>query len=98
MSIAFRAAVSAAVSEEPYALASITPAVSPVAEDPRDWHCYVITQGANKIVGHRPGTLETVRLAAEDLVGRLNARRSVPSGRRNLVIGPAKKTSSGTTS
>ena len=29
--------------------------------------------------------------AAEDLVGRLNARRSVPSGRRNLVIGPAKK-------
>jgi hypothetical protein len=91
MSIAFRAAASAAVSEEPYALASITPAISPVAEDARDWHCYVITQGSNRIVGHRPGSLESVRLAAEDLVGRLNARRSVPSGRRNLVIGPTKK-------
>jgi hypothetical protein len=91
MSTAFRAAISAAVSEEPYALASITPADSPVAEDVRDWHCYVITQGQNRIVGHRPGTPESVRLAAEDLVGRLNARRSVPSGRRNLVIGPTKK-------
>ncbi len=80
------------VLELPYTLASITRAPSPIADDTRDWHSYVITQGKNNIVGHRPGSAENVRLAAEDLVVRLNERRGFRSGRKNLIIGPGKKT------
>lgn len=80
------------VLELPYTLASITRAPSPIADDTRDWHSYVITQGNNNIVGHRPGSAENVRLAAEDLVLRLNERRGFRSGRKNLIIGPGKKT------
>lgn len=76
----------------PYTLTSITRAPSPIADDTRDWHSYVITQGNNNIVGHRPGSAEHVRLAAEDLVVRLNERRGFRSGRKNLIIGPSKKT------
>ncbi len=81
----------ASVLELPYILASVTRAPSPIADDTRDWHSYVITQGVNNIVGHRPGSAELVRLAAEDLVVRLNERRGFRTGRKNLIIGPGKK-------
>ena len=54
--------------QTPYTLDSITRTTSPIADDTRDWHSYVIAQGTNRIVGHRPGTEENVRLAAEQLV------------------------------
>ena len=78
--------VSGSVLELPYTLDSITSTKSPVADDTRDWHSYVISQGTNRIVGHRPGSAESVRLAAQDLVVRLNERRSYSAGRKNLII------------
>lgn len=84
-------ATALSVLELPYTLTSIVPVPSPIADDTRDWHSYVITQGSNNIVGHRPGSAELVRLAAEELVVRLNERRGIRSGRRNLIIGPGKK-------
>ena len=74
------------VLEVPYTLASITRAASPIADDTRDWHSYVIVQGTNQIIGHRPGSEQSVRLAAQDLVLRLNERRSFRGGRKNLII------------
>ncbi|MGH8654564.1 MAG: hypothetical protein ACREYE_21405 [Gammaproteobacteria bacterium] len=78
--------------DQPYKLVSITRAPSLAEEDGREWYCYVIMQNNNKIVGHRPGSLEAVRLAAEDLVVRANERRIVHSGRKHLTIGTRKKT------
>jgi hypothetical protein len=75
-----------AVLETPYTLASVTHVASPIADDTRDWHSYVIVQGTNRIVGHRPGSAQSVRIAAENLVLRLNERRSFRPGRKNLVI------------
>ena len=72
--------------ETPYTLDSITRTASPIADDTRDWHSYVIAQGTNRIVGHRPGTEENVRLAAEQLVARLNERRNFRTGGRSSVI------------
>jgi hypothetical protein len=79
------------VLEVPYSLDSITRSPSPFADDTRDWHSYVIGRGNNRIVGHRPGTAESVRRAAEDLVLRLNERRSFRAGKQ-FAIGPARKT------
>lgn len=76
------------VSEHPYALASITRTDPPPDADVGDWHCYVITQGENKIVGRRLGSAESVRIAALQLVEKLNDRRTVRNGRVNLKIGP----------
>lgn len=86
------AAAPSTVTETPYSLDSITQTPSPVADDTRDWHSYVIGQGANRIVGQRPGSAETVRRAAEDLVTRLNERRNFRAGRKQLVIGPSRNT------
>ncbi len=83
-------AVPSPVLETPYSLDSITQTPSPIADDTRDWHSYVIGQGNNRIVGQRPGSAETVRRAAEDLVMRLNERRNFRAGRKQLVIGPSK--------
>ena len=77
----------------PYTLDSVTRVPTPIADDTRDWYSYVIGHGNNKIVGHRPGSAEHVRRVAEDLVVRLNERRSFLSGgRKHLVMGPSKKT------
>lgn len=78
----------ALVSEHPYALVSVTPADPPPEADPGDWHCYVITQGDNQIVGLRLGSADSVRSAALLLVEKLNDRRTVRNGRVNLTIGP----------
>ena len=85
-------AARSATLETPYSVDSITRTPSPIADDTRDWHSYVIGQGTNRIVGQRPGSAETVRRAAEDLVTRLNERRNFRAGRKQLVIGPARNT------
>ena len=76
--------------ETPYTLSSITRTASPIADDTRDWHSYVIAQGTNRIVGHSPGTEENVRLAAERLVTRLNERRNFRTGRNSVILGSGK--------
>ena len=62
---------------ESYSLVSIVKAHTPIEGDDRDWHRYVISQGANQIVGHRPGSAAETRRAAEELVVQLNLRRVI---------------------
>jgi len=38
------------------------------------WYRYTIVQGANTIVGFRPGPLAELNLILQDMVGRLNER------------------------
>ena len=45
------------------------------------WHRYVISQGGNTIHGYQQGSLETVQLAVEEIVTRLNERRLGKRGR-----------------
>jgi hypothetical protein len=78
--------------EMPYVLDSITRSPSPIADDTRDWHTYVIGHGDNKIVGRRPGNAETVRRAAEELVMRFNERRSFRPGSKQLLLTRSEKT------
>ena len=60
---------------EPFKLKSIRKERSPAGAEGIDWHCYVITQGDNTIVGHRQGSTSSVRLAVEGIVLHLNERR-----------------------
>ena len=60
---------------EPFKLKSIRKEQSPAGAEGIDWHCYVITQGDNTIVGHRQGSTRTVTLAIEEIVLHLNERR-----------------------
>ena len=69
----------------------MTRTTSPVADDTRDWHAYVIGHGANKIVGRRPGSAENVRRAAEGLVVGLNERRSYTKGSKQVMLGSGRK-------
>ena len=92
MSTSTRPTSTPSILETPYTLDSITRASSPIANDTRDWHTYVIAHGDNKIVGHRPGSAEHVRRAAEDLVLRLNERRSFYGGRKHLMLASGDKT------
>lgn len=62
---------------ESYSLVSIGKSHPPIADDKRDWYRYVISQGANQIVGHRPGSAAEAKRAAEELVVQLNLRRVV---------------------
>ncbi len=61
---------------EPFELKSIPKEQSPAGAEGIDWHCYVITQGDNTIVGHRQGSTRTVTLAIEENVLHLNERRA----------------------
>ena len=60
---------------EPFKLKSIRKERTPARAEGIDWHCYVITQGGNTIVGHRQGSTSNVTLAVEDIVLHLNERR-----------------------
>jgi hypothetical protein len=74
-----------------YDIVSIVKSDPPDGTEGTNWHCYVIEQGTNTIRGYRQGTLKTVRLAVEEIVGQLNERRLGKRGRVNLVPA-AKKT------
>ncbi len=59
----------------PFKLTSILKERPPAGAEGIGWHCYVITQGDNTIIGHRQGSTRTVTLAVEEIVLHLNERR-----------------------
>jgi hypothetical protein len=75
-----------AAPDDSYLLVSISKSRSPVGPDERDWHKYVISQGTNRIVGHRPGSPDEARRAVEELVLQLNSRRIVKPSRVHLTL------------
>ncbi len=77
--------------EDAYILVSIAKADAPVFSEEGNWHRYVISQGKNQIVGHRPGSLDNVRQAVEELIVQLNARRVPKPGRVHITVGSPKK-------
>ena len=60
---------------EPFKLKSIRKEQSPAGAEGIGWHRYVITQGDNTIVGHRQGSISSVRRAVEEIVVHLDERR-----------------------
>jgi len=75
----------AALGEAPFQLESITAVDAPDGLAGKNWHRYVITQGANQIVGHRQGSGTAVRSAVEAMVESLNLRRVGKPGRVQLT-------------
>ena len=63
------------VLELPYKVDSISKTAAPSGTEGL-WHSYVISQGANTIAGIRTGTRADVTLLLEEMVERLNERRS----------------------
>jgi hypothetical protein len=63
------------VLEMPFKVDSISKTVAPSGTQ-GIWHSYVISQGANTIAGIRTGTLAEVTLLVEEMIVRLNERRS----------------------
>jgi hypothetical protein len=78
--------------EEPqgFHLASLDKADAPAGTDADNWYRYVIRLGDNEIVGHRQGSLKSVKSAVEETIVRLNERRLGKSGRVHLTPGPRK--------
>lgn len=79
------------VNAEPYTLDSVTSCDSPLEDDGRSWHRYIIAQGENRIVGHQPGSVDSVRRGAEEMVVKLNDRRLGTAGRTNIKLGTNRK-------
>ena len=77
--------------EQPYEIESVRRSEPPLNAEGSDWHCYVITQGANTIHGYRQGKPRAVRKAVEEIVAQLNDRRLVKPGRVHLVLTPKKE-------
>lgn len=61
--------------EIPFQLESITPVAPPSGSDGL-WHQYVISQGSNMITGVRAGSRTEVGDALDQMIDRLNERRS----------------------
>lgn len=80
------------VTEQHFEIESVLPMEPPEDSDGSEWHSYTITQGHNTIHGYREGSLGSVTLAAETIVGQLNERRMGKRARAQLVI-PSKKKS-----
>ncbi len=76
---------------QPYEIVSIKRAEAPPGPEGTGWHHYVISQGNNRISGHRQGTLKGVTLAVEEIVVQLNERQLGKRGRVNLVPTPKKR-------
>ena len=76
--------MSGLVDDQAYEVLSIRPAEPPPEMDGADWHCYVITQGNNTILGYRQGSLKSVTSSVEEIVLRLNERRIGRRGRVHL--------------
>jgi hypothetical protein len=70
----------------PFVMVSVKPSEAPPGAEGLPWHCYVITQGENKIEGRRQGTLQAVTSAVEELVERLNQRRMGGPRRVQLAL------------
>jgi len=69
---------------EAYEILSVQPTEPPAEMEGKNWHCYVITQGSNRIHGYRRGSLSSVTSSVEEIVMRLNERRLGKRGRVHL--------------
>jgi hypothetical protein len=79
-------AVASSQLTDPYELVSIRAVKAPSGAAGALWHRYEITQGVNKIVGYREGAIESVSLAVEAIVVRLNERRLHQRGPVHIVL------------
>ena len=70
--------------EDHYVIVSVESTVPPEHLAGTGWHRYVISQGGNTIHGYQQGSLETVQLAVEEIVTRLNERRLGKRGQAKL--------------
>jgi hypothetical protein len=76
-----------------YEIVSVEPTDPPADTAGTGWHCYIIEQGKNTILGYKQGNIHTVTRAVEEIVERLNERRYGRSGRVHLTMSsPRKKT------
>jgi len=81
--------------EPPYEVVEIRRSEPPAGVEGADWHHYVIAfEGNRSIQGYKPGSLRTVKIAVNELVGQLNERHMGKRGRVNLVPTPKKTASS----
>ena len=77
--------------DDSFQVESIAKSDPPEGAEKDNWYRYVIIQGGNTIVGHRPGSLRSVTQAVEEVVGRLNERRFGKRGRVHLTSSPKKR-------
>ncbi|MGW8367967.1 MAG: hypothetical protein ACWGPN_04725 [Gammaproteobacteria bacterium] len=77
--------------DDSFQVESIAKSEPPDGAEKDNWYRYVIIQGGNTIVGHRPGSLRSVTQAVEEVVGRLNERRFGKRGRVHLTSSPKKR-------
>lgn len=73
------------VLSNPYELVSVLAAPAPSGST-GVWHRYEIKQGVNRIVGYRRGGFDSVNIAAEAIVVRLNERRIHQRGRVHIRL------------
>jgi hypothetical protein len=66
---------------QPFKIIELTKTDAPDAEDTREWHRYVISQGDKPIVGLRQGSKRSVKMAIDEVVLRMNERRLGKTGR-----------------
>jgi hypothetical protein len=66
---------------QPFKIIELTKTDAPEADDEREWHRYVISQGDKPIVGMRQGSKRSVKMAIEEVVLRMNERRLGKTGR-----------------
>jgi hypothetical protein len=71
---------------DPYEIVSIRSVPAPSGTAGANWYRYEISQGHNTITGYRDGGIDSVRLAVEAIVIRLNERRRQRRGRVHVVL------------
>jgi hypothetical protein len=75
----------------PFTIGEITKAEPPSGAETKNWYRYTITRGSQRaVVGHRQGSLKSVKVAVEEVVTRMNERLYGKSGRVHLTP-PSKK-------
>mgnify|MGYP001822200539 FL=1 len=75
----------------PFTIGEITNAEPPSGAETKNWYRYTITRGSQRaVVGHRQGSLKSVKVAVEEVVTRMNERLYGKSGRVHLTP-PSKK-------
>lgn len=71
---------------DPYEVVSVRSVPAPAGTTGANWYRYEISQGENRIVGYRAGTIDDVTSAIEVIVQRLNERRRHRRGRVQVVL------------
>lgn len=77
--------MSAHMTDNPFALVSLTKSSAPPGGDGSNWFSYRIEQGANTITGYRQGTKAAIEASLRETVEALNERRSPRRGRVQLT-------------